>query len=89
MSNTVQVTLTSAQYKALEFAAVDVSEFIQNAAEVRAAKATKTIIDLLVAHCNANDVTIATGEAAQIQQAYDLGVVDTAANVEANRQPGA
>ena len=37
------------------------------------------IIAALVAHCNANDITIATGVDAQITQAYDLKVVKTAA----------
>ena len=33
---------------------------------------------MLVAHCNENDISIATGEDAQITQAYDLGIVKTA-----------
>ena len=37
------------------------------------------IISLLVAHCNANGITIATGEDAQITQAFELEVVKTAA----------
>ena len=89
MSNTIQITLTSTQYKALEFAAVDVSDFIENAATVRAAAATKAIISLLVAHCNENNIAIATGEDAQVAQAFSLGVVDTAANVAALGGSGA
>ena len=33
---------------------------------------------MLVAHCNENDVQLAVGQDAQIDQAYDLGVVQAA-----------
>ena len=36
------------------------------------------IVNKLVAHCNANEIAIATGEAAQLQQAYDLNIINTA-----------
>ena len=79
----ITISLTDAQTSALEYAAVSPSDWVANAAEARAAKATKEIIALLVAHCNANDIQLATGEAAQVAQAYSLGVVDTLANVQA------
>ncbi len=44
----------------------------------RARKAKEEIIALNTAHCNANSVAIAVGEAAQIDQAYSLGVIKTA-----------
>jgi hypothetical protein len=34
----------------------------------------------LILHCNANGVTLATGEEAQIDQAYALGVCEVAAD---------
>ena len=52
----------------------DIPFFIQNFINVRAEKAQKKIIALLVEHCNANEITIATGVTAQIQQAYDLNL---------------
>ena len=35
-------------------------------------------VNMLLKHCNANGVTMATGEAAQLQQAYDLNIINTA-----------
>ena len=75
----ITVTLTATENKALEYAAYSVQDWIDNAATNRARIAKDEIIDLLVKHCNANGVTIATGEDAQVTQAFDLGVVETAA----------
>ncbi len=64
-----------AEKKAMEYIANDVDEWITNAAQNRARIAKEEIIALLVAHCNENDVQLAVGQDAQIDQAYDLGVV--------------
>ena len=77
------ITVSDTQKKALEYAAVDVDEWITNAAINRAHKATEDIVDLNTKHCNANSVAIAVGEDAQVTQAYTLGVVKTAAAVKA------
>ena len=69
------ITLTDTQTKALEWVAADPREWIANAAEARAQLAIADILPLLTAHCNANDIQLAVGEAAQVTQAYDLGVV--------------
>jgi hypothetical protein len=34
-------------------------------------------------HCNENEIALAVGQDAQVTQAYTLGVVGTAANVNA------
>ena len=68
------ITLTDTNIKALDTEIGDISFFIQNFINVRAEKVQKRIIALLVEHCNANDITIATGVTAQIQQAYDLNL---------------
>ena len=81
----ITVTLTATEQKCLEYDAVSVQDWADNALTNRARIAKEEIISLLVTHCNANDVAIATGEDAQITQAYDLGVVQTAAaRAEAN-----
>lgn len=72
------VTITETQKKAMETVMVDVDEWITNAATVRADIAIKEIISLNMAYCNENAITIATGEDAQVAQAYDLGVVSKA-----------
>ena len=80
----ITVTLTDTENKALEYAAVSVQDWADNALKNRARIAKDEIIALLVAHCNANDVALAVGEAAQVAQAYDLGVVRTAAQVNSD-----
>lgn len=72
------VTITETQKKAMETVMVDIDEWITNAATVRADIAIQEIIKLNMAHCNANGITIATGEEAQVAQAYELGVVSKA-----------
>ena len=78
MSNTNYIiSVTDTQRKALEYCAVDVDEWLTNFATNRARKAKDEIIEKLVKHCNANNITIATGVDAQVTQAYSLGVVKT------------
>ena len=77
----VTVTLTDTQTKCLEYTAYSVQEWCDNAIHNRARIAQEEIIAALVAHCNANDVAIATGVDAQVTQAYSLGVADTAKNI--------
>ncbi len=76
------ITITDTEKKAMEYIAVDVDEWITNAAQNRARIAKEEIIALNNAHCNANSIAIAVGEDAQIAQAYSLGVVKTAAQRE-------
>ena len=77
------ITVTDTQKKALEYISPDVDEWITNAATNRARQAKEEIIDKLVKHCNSNSITIATGEAAQVDQAYSLKVVTKAVKVGA------
>jgi len=74
------ITLTETENKAMEYIINDVDDWITNAAKVRARKATQEIITLLVAHCNENEIALAVGVDAQVAQAYELGVVDRAAD---------
>ena len=80
----ITVSLTDTEQKCLEYAAADIQDWADNALTNRARIAKDEIIAALVAHCNANDVAIATGEDAQVAQAFDLKVVKTA--VEANAE---
>ena len=75
------ITLTDTQVKCMEYCAADVDDWITNAATNRARIAQEEIIAKLVAHCNENDITIATGIDAQVTQAFDLGVVSKASSV--------
>ncbi len=75
----ITVALTDTENKCMEYVVADVQDWADNALTNRARIAKDEIIALLVAHCNANSVAIATGEDAQITQAYELKVVKTAA----------
>tara|TARA_B100000902_G_scaffold72978_1_gene78193 strand:- start:235 stop:498 length:264 start_codon:yes stop_codon:yes gene_type:complete len=77
------ITLTDTEKKSMEYAALDVKEWITNAATNRARKAKEEIIALNTKHCNANSIAIAVGEDAQVEQAYTLKVVETAAAIQA------
>ena len=69
------ITLTDTEKKSMEYATIDVKDWIANAATNRARIAKEDILATNMAHCNANGITIATGEDAQVQQAYDLNLV--------------
>lgn len=72
------ITLTDTEKKAMEHIAVNVDDWITNAATNRARIAIDEIVAKLVEHCNANDIALAVGRDAQVTQAYDLGVVSAA-----------
>ena len=82
----IKITLTDTELKSLEYCAYSVQDWCDNAIKNRARKAKDEIIAKLVAHCNANSISIATGEDAQITQAYDLKIVDTLKNVSENNE---
>ena len=74
----ITVNLTDTENKSLEYVTTSIQDWADNALKNRARIAKDEIISLLVTHCNANSVAIATGEDAQVTQAYSLGVVKTA-----------
>jgi len=75
----ITVALTDTQNKCMEYASVSVQDWADNALHNRARIAQEEIISALVAHCNENEVAIATGADAQVTQAFELDVVKTAA----------
>jgi len=81
----ITVALTDTQNKCMEYAAADVQDWTDNALHNRARIAQDEIIAALVAHCNANEIALATGADAQVAQAFELEVAKTAAqrNAEA------
>ena len=72
------ITLTDTEKKSMESITADVKEWITNAAINRARQAKDEIIAALITHCNNNSINIATGEDAQVTQAYTLGIVTKA-----------
>ena len=71
-------TITSAEEKAMESICVDIKEWGENAVKSRAAEAIQNITTRLIDHCNTNEIAIATGVEAQIDQAYSLGLIQKA-----------
>lgn len=72
------ITLTDTEVKAMKYICTDIDEWITNAATNRARIAKEDILAINMAYCNANSIAIATGEDAQVQQAYDLKLVEEA-----------
>ena len=73
-----KVTLTDTEDKAMTYSTVSTQDWVDNALKNRARIAKEEIIALNTTHCNANNIQIATGEDAQVTQAFDLKVVKTA-----------
>ena len=85
----ITVKLTDTQNKCLEYAAASVQDWADNALHNRARIAQEEIIAALVAHCNANEVAMAVGVDAQVAQAFELGVVKTGAQRNADAEAAA
>jgi len=81
------IELTDIEDKAMSYCALSTQDWVDNALKNRARIAKDEIIALNTAHCNANSIQIATGEDAQVTQAFTLKVVKTAkeANEEAKK----
>ena len=77
------ITLTDTEKKCMDYITTDIDDWVTNAAKNRARISKEEIISLNTAHCNANNIAIAVGEDAQVTQAYDLGVVKTQAERDA------
>ena len=83
------IKLTDTEDKAMSYCALSTQEWADNSLKARARVAINEIISANMAHCNANGITIATGEDAQVTQAFTLKVVKTAKerNDEAKKLP--
>lgn len=79
MTTSITVEFTATQKKEMDYWMTSIQDFLDNFAHETARRAGDEIIEILVQHCNANDIAIATGRDAQITQAYDLGVAETRA----------
>ena len=77
----ITVSITDTEEKALNYICVGIATYTDNFITNRARKAIDEIVALNTAHCNANDIAIATGEDAQVTQAFDLKVVRTAKEI--------
>ena len=74
----ITITITDDEKLCLDNVMVGIGTCAHNAVTNRARKAKKDILSQLYTHCNQNGITIATGESAQIRQAYAVGIASTA-----------
>ena len=79
-----KVTLTDTEDKAMSYCAFDTQDWVDNALKVRAKRAKDEILLINMKHCNANGIAIADTEDKQVQQAFDLKIVKTAKEREAD-----
>ncbi len=77
----IKFNITDTEEKCLNTVMVGIGTWADNAVTNRARIAKDDIIDRLVKHCNANSIAIATGEDAQIDQAYAVGIANTATDI--------
>lgn len=80
---TITIEITDTELKCMEYCALSPQDWIRNATVARAKVASDEIIAILVNYCNNNEIALAVGKDAQIQQAYDLGIIKTAADANA------
>ncbi len=74
----ITISLTETENKAMEYVAVSVQDWSDNAVTNRARIAVDEICGLLMTHCNENEIAMAVGKDAQVAQAFALEVVKTA-----------
>ena len=80
---TITIEVTATELKGMEYCAFSPQEWADHAVTNRARIAIDEICGKLMTHCNENEIAMAVGKDAQVTQEYTLGVVDTAANVQA------
>lgn len=76
----ITISITDTEKQAMDYVAVSTQEWADNAVTNRARIAIDEICALLMTHCNENSIAIAVGKDAQVAQAYELGIVKTAAD---------
>jgi len=72
------MTLTDVEDKVMSYKAEVIQDWMSNVFKQQIDITKEKIINLNTAHCNKNNIQIAKGEDAQINQAFDLGVVMSA-----------
>lgn len=86
----ITITLTDTQYKGLEYASVSPQEWAENAVTERARIANDEIVQLTVAHCLDNGITVPATREDIVAYAFTNGIVKTAveqnAEAEANME---
>jgi len=83
-----KVTTSEHDEKCLDYVMVGIQTWIDNAVATQIRISQQEIIKLNLEHCNANGITIGVGVTAQVEQAYNLGIVTTAEARNITYMPG-
>ena len=83
-----KVTTSEHDEKCLDYVMVGIQTWIDNAVATQIRISQQEIIKLNMEHCNANGITIGVGVTAQVEQAYNLGIVTTAEARNITYMPG-
>ena len=83
------VALTDTQDLGLQYAALSVQDWIDNAVTERARIAADEIVQLTVQHCLDNGIQVPATREAIVQYAFDNAIVKTAAQRNAEAQAAA
>ena len=78
-----EIELTELEDKCMTYVIDGTKDWIDLALKARARKAKDEIVLLNMKHCNTNGIAIAENEEKQVQQAFDLKIVKTAKEREA------
>jgi len=80
------ITLTDTEDKALQYVAVSVQDWIDNAVTNRCRNATDEIVDIVVKHCLDNNIQVPATRDAIVTYAYDNSLIQTAAQQSQQEQ---
>ena len=83
-----KVTTSDHDERCLDYGMVGIQTWIDNAIATQIRINQQEIIKLNMEHCNANGITIGVGVTAQVEQAYNLGIVTTAEARNTTYLPG-
>ena len=75
---TYTVTTSEHDERCLDYGMVGIQTWIDNAVATQIRISQQEIIKINMEHCNENGITIGVGVTAQVEQAYNLGIVTTA-----------
>ena len=73
-----KVTTSDHDERCLDYGMVGIQTWIDNAIATQIRVNQQEIIKLNMEYCNENGITIGVGVTAQVEQAYNLGIVTTA-----------
>ena len=84
MAHNFNFNISDIDKLAFDYATVDPDTWVEGAAINRIAIARQEILIKIQEHCNENEIALAVGADAQIQQAFDLNVVQRLIDVNNN-----